>query len=89
MTEMNKINEQALESVTGGATRTVQNDAVNYANVRDEPGLNSNIIGKVMNGNTVETTGRHVWKDGYDWYEFKMGAAGHSTAWIAGSLIGF
>ena len=89
MTEMNKINDAALENVVGGATRTVQNDAVNYANVRNEPGLDSKIIGKIMNGNTVQTTGYHVQKDGYDWYEIKMAAAGHPTAWIAGSLIGY
>ena len=35
MEEMNKINVDELENVAGGATRTVANDAVNYANVRE------------------------------------------------------
>ena len=35
MTEMNKINAEALENVAGGKyeNRTVHNDAVNYANI--------------------------------------------------------
>ena len=89
MSEMKKMNDMALENVVGGATRKVDNKAAAYANVRDGAGLKTNIIGRVMNGDTVETTGRHIVKDGYDWYEFEMGAAGHPTAWIAGSLIGY
>ncbi len=86
---MKAIKDEALENVVGGVTRTVNNKAVGYANVRDGAGLKSSVIGTVKNGETVETTGKHIVKDGYDWYEFKMGAAGHPTAWIAGSLIGY
>ena len=42
MTDMNKVNVEALENVAGGyETHTVHNDAVSYANCRKEPGLNS------------------------------------------------
>ena len=86
---MNKINDEALQNVVGGKKCKVDNKAVGYANVRDGAGLKSNVIGRVSNGDFVEITGKHIVKDGYDWYEFEMGAAGHPTAWIAGSLIGF
>ena len=86
---MNTINDEMLENVVGGAARKVYNKSVDYANVRDGAGLKADIIGRVSNGDIIQTTGRHMVKDGYDWYEFEMGAAGHPTAWIAGSLIGY
>ncbi len=89
MAEMNRINDAELENITGGVTRKVQNDAVDYANIRNAPGLDSSVIGRIDNGSKVETTGVHVKKDGYDWYEIHMGIAGHPTGWIAGSLIGY
>ena len=85
---MNKINDAALENVTGGASRTVHNDAVNYANVRHAPGLNSTICGKLYNGTEVWTTGEKVTKDGYTWYKIVL-PEGSDEAWIAGSLIGY
>ena len=65
MAEMNKLNVDALENVAGGATRTVANDAVDYANVREKPGLNSKVMFKIPNGEKVYTTGKKVTKDGY------------------------
>ena len=88
MTDMNKINFEALENVTGGATVTVHNDSVNYANLRHEPGLNGKIAAKVKNGTRLITTGYKVKKDGYVWYEVCL-ESGSDYAWIAGSLIGF
>ena len=38
MTDMNKINDEALENVTGGARRTVSNDSSSYSWVRSGPG---------------------------------------------------
>ena len=85
--EMNKINVDALENVAGGATRTVANDAVNYANVREKPGLNTKVMFKIPNGEKVYTTGKKVTKDGYTWYEIICNQ--HPNGWIAGSLIGY
>lgn len=87
MAEMNKINADALENVAGGATRTVANDAVNYANVREKPGLNTKVMFKIPNGEKVYTTGKKVTKDGYVWYEIVCNQ--HPNGWIAGSLIGY
>ena len=88
MTEMNKINVDALENVTGGVIRTVENDAVNYANIRLAPGLDSKVLAKVKNGTKVNTTGRTVKADGYVWYEVTL-VSGSDYGWIAGSLIGY
>ena len=39
MTDMNKINFEALESVTGGKDVQVKNPTVPYANLRKAPAL--------------------------------------------------
>jgi len=90
MTEMNRINAEALENVAGGKFEhaTVHNDAVNYANIRKEPGLSSEVFFTVKNGQEVTITGNKVKKDGYVWYEVTL-LDGSDNAWIAGSLIGF
>ena len=89
MTDMNKINFEALENVTGGYERhTVHNDAVSYANIRKAPGLDSKVFFTIKNGEQVITTGKKVKKDGYVWYEIMLAGA-YDTGWIAGSLIGF
>ena len=89
MTEMNKINVEALENVAGGYEKhTVHNDAVSYANIRKAPGLDSKVFFTIKNGEQVITTGKKVKKDGYVWYEIMLAGA-YDTGWIAGSLIGF
>ena len=89
MTDMNKINVEALENVAGGYEKhTVHNDAVSYANIRKSPGLDSMVFFTIKNGEQVLTTGRKVKKDCYVWYEIMLAGA-YDTGWIAGSLIGF
>lgn len=88
MTEMNRISEEALGGVIGGAIRTVQNTSVGYANIREEPGENSKVISKVYNGEQLETTGETCKKGGYVWYRVHL-ASGSDDAWVAGSLIGY
>ena len=89
MTDMNKVNFEALENVAGGYERhTVHNDAVSYANIRKAPGLDSKVFFTIKNGEQVLTTGKKVKKDGYVWYEIMLAGA-YDTGWIAGSLIGF
>ena len=36
------INDMELDNVTGGATRTVKNNSLKYANIREGAGLKSN-----------------------------------------------
>ena len=89
MTNMNKINFEALENVAGGYEKyIVHNDAVSYANIRKAPGLDSKVFFTIKNGEQVITTGKKVKKDGYVWYEIMLAGA-YDTGWIAGSLIGF
>ena len=83
-----ELTAEDLENVAGGATRTVANDAVNYANVREKPGLNTKVMFKIPNGEKVYTTGKTKKKDGYVWYEINLAGA-YDTGWIAGSLIGY
>ena len=40
----NFLNDEALGEVVGGVTRIVENDSVGYANIREEPGLNSKVF---------------------------------------------
>ena len=62
------INDAALDNVTGGATRTVKNNSLKYANVREGAGLSTKVITKINNGTKVKTTGNKIRKDGYVWY---------------------
>ena len=81
--EMKKVNEEALEEVVGGKKRQVHNTSVNYANLRESP--NGKVIGRVYNGEWVDTTGAHKFKGDYEWYEVEYDG---DYYWIAGSLIG-
>ena len=85
---MKKINDDALENVTGGKTVTVHNDSVNYANIRRTPGLNTEVLFTVKNGTQLMTTGNKITRDGYTWYEVMLAGA-FDYGWIAGSLIGY
>ena len=88
MTEMNKINAEALENVAGGKyeNRTVHNDAVNYANIRKEPGLSSEVFFTAKNGQQVTITGNKVKKDGY--VITNLRAVKPTTATLLGSTYG-
>ena len=89
MSEMDKINVDELQEVSGGVMRTVQNDVANYANVRRAPGIDARIIAKVYNGTKLQTRVTHtVKKDGYVWYEVTL-PDGSDKGWVAGSLIGY
>ena len=89
MSEINKLNDEVLEEVTGGASRRVSNDAASYANLRTAPGLDSDVKMKLKNGTWVETTGKKRTKDGYTWYQVYVPDSEDLFGWIAGSLIGY
>ena len=88
MTDIKKISEEALENVVGGKRVVVHNDAVNYANIRVTPGLNTEVLFTVKNGTELETTGNKISRDGYTWYEVYLAGA-YDYGWISGSLIGY
>jgi hypothetical protein len=89
MSDINKINDESLESVSGGKEVQVHNDAVPYANLRTAPGLDSRVKLKLDNGDWVGTTGKKEYKDGYTWYQVYVVGSEDCFGWIAGSLIGF
>ena len=82
MTEMNKLNAEALEQVTGGKLRKISNSTVSYANVRTGPGTKYRIAYTLRNGEYVDTV-RKVFseEDGYDWTQIDDGC------WIASHLL--
>ena len=57
MSDMKKLNDEALENVTGGARRTVHNDSSSYSYIRSGPGKDYEVVGRVYNGDSVYTTG--------------------------------
>lgn len=84
MSEVHKLNNAALNQVTGGVRKTVQNTTpgYDYANVRAEP--NGTAIDKLYNGEYVYTTGRRVDRGAYTWVEVDY-ANGHG--WVAENLL--
>ena len=82
MADMNKLNDELLENVTGGRIRVVQNDA--GANVRSGPGQNFRKLYHLEDGDEVDTNGERVYNDddGFDWVQLDDGG------WIAAHLLG-
>ena len=66
MSDMKKLNDEALTNVTGGRTRYVQNDA--GANVRSGPGTRFGKWYHLDEGDPCYTNGERVYNDddGYD-----------------------
>ena len=82
MTDMNKLGDTALENVTGGKKRYVQNGA--GANVRGGPGTGYGKWYHLDEGDVCFTNGERVYNgdDGYDWVQLDDGG------WVAAHLLG-
>ena len=80
-----KILDQDLENVSGGAYRVVNTGDSRNAAIRVMPGLNTTIIGSLPNGTMANTTGRFTRVDGRNWAEIDYPMKG----WIKGSILGF
>ena len=80
-----KILDQDLENVSGGAYRVVNTGDDRNAAIRVMPGLNTTIIGSLPNGTMANTTGRFTRVDGRNWVEIDYPMKG----WIKGSILGF
>ena len=89
MTDMNRINAQELEQVTGGQMNVVYNphEGYPYVNCRKEPSLSAESFFTIPNGTEVFPTGRVVYNDGINWYEINLAGA-YDYGWVAGHLIG-
>lgn len=84
---MNKVNEIALENVTGGRIRTIENPDASYVNIRSQAGLQADVLFRMKNGQKVDTTGNKINRDGFNWYEIYLD--GGKYGWIAGHFIGY
>ena len=80
-----KILDQDLENVSGGAYRVVNTGDDRNAAIRVMPGLNTTIIGSLPNGTWANTTGRFTRVDGRNWAEIDSPMWG----WIKGSILGY
>lgn len=82
---MNKINDEALETVGGGARRTVETGTSQNAAVRCGAGKGFEQIDSLPNGTTVNATGKFKEADGRSWAQIDAPVNG----WIAASIIGY
>jgi hypothetical protein len=84
MAEFEKIKDESLENVSGGAKRYIDNEDAGYANIRSGPGTGYEVEYSLNNGQVVFTTGYKVFNedDGYSWAELDDGN------WIACHLLG-
>ena len=86
MTDMNKMNVEALENVAGGEWRQVNTRTVQNGVLRCGPGTSYERITSYPNGTWVTTTGRSKYNpdDGRTWYELDSPDYG----WTAGRIVG-
>ncbi len=85
MSDMNKINEESLENVVGGAKRVVDTGDDRNAAIRVAPGLNMEQTASLKNGTVVNATGNFKSVDGRNWAEIDFPVHG----WIKASIIGY
>ena len=84
MADFNKISDEALEDVVGGARRYVYNDSADYhyANVRSGPSSTSSKVYTLSNGSEVFTVDKvYNDEDGYYWTQLDDGN------WIASHFL--
>lgn len=87
MADFQKLSDESLDAVVGGAKRRVNTHTDQNAVIRKGPGKGFAQVDSVGNGSFVYTTGESVYNDddGRTWYEISSPCHG----WIAGSLIGY
>ena len=87
MSEMNRINEENLENVVGGAIRIVNTGSSRNAALSEGPGTEFDQIDSLKNGTKVNTTGRRIFNedDGRYFSEVRVNGI---KGWIASSIIG-
>ena len=79
---INKINDAALEEVTGGARKVVYGDRTSKVNVRSGPGTNYRVCGAQYDGDVVYTVDKvYSEYDGFYWSQLDDGC------WIASHFL--
>ena len=85
MTDINKINDESLDNVSGGVKRVVDTGTSQNAAVRDGAGKQYEQIGSLKNGTVVNATGKFKEADGRNWAQIDYPFDG----WIAASILGY
>ena len=75
-----RLTDDELKKVNGGDHWKVDNPDADYVNIRSDPGMNHTVVGRVNNGDYVNTTGSTRKVDGLTWYQIDHPANG----WIVG-----
>ena len=79
---INKISDEKLEEVTGGARKVVRGDRTTRVNVRTGPGTNYRECGSQYNGDIVYTVDKvYSEYDGFYWSQLDDGC------WIASHFL--
>lgn len=68
----------------GGGGEELRVVAPDGLNLRDAPGLDSNVIAELDDGDRLEGTGRTQAADGRDWTEVRVGG---QTGWVASEFV--
>ena len=82
---MNRIDDEMLDNVTGGTTRTVNTNTSQNAAVRCAAGKSYEQIASLKNGTKVNATGEFIKNDGRWWAEIDSPVQG----WIVASILGY
>ena len=85
MSDLNKINDEALNQVVGGVKRVVDTGTSQNAAVRDGAGKGYEQIASLENGTVVNATGKFREADGRNWAQIDYPFDG----WIAASILGY
>ena len=83
--ETKSMNDQELESVSGGEWRTVNTGDSRPAAIRTYPGLDAPVIATLQNGTQANSTGNFAFADGRNWAEINYPVHG----WIKGAILGY
>ncbi len=78
-----ELSDKELDAVSGGRMRQINNSNASYANLRDSKG---EVVGRIYNGEWVDTTGATENRGGYKWYEVEYDG---DYYWVVGSFIGY
>ena len=87
MGAMNRMDDESLDNVVGGAIRTVHTGSNKNAALRNGPGTGFDQIDSLSNGTKVNTTGRRIYNEDDDRYFCEVRVNGQK-GWIASSIIG-
>ena len=85
MADKNMLNDQELESVTGGEWRVVNTGDSRDAAIRSYPGLNAPVVATLHNGTQANATNNFQQADGRNWVYITAPVQG----WIKGAILGY